>query len=402
MLKGKKILIGVSGSIAAYKIPLLIRLLMKEGAEVQVICTDAARDFVTPLTMSTLSGKPVYSDFFSKDDGTWNSHVDFGRWADIMLLAPVSANSLGKMANGLADNLLLATYLAAKCPVAFAPAMDVDMFNHPSTAKNIKQLQAFGNILLEPETGELASGLCGAGRMQEPEAIFTFLKEYFQKKKALTGKKVLVSAGPTYEAIDAVRFIGNYSSGKMGYAIASALADEGAEVSLVSGPVEIEIDHPNIEIHKVQSAAEMYEFCAFFHKDSDITIMAAAVADYTPAFPVGKKIKKKDAGFSVELKATKDILKDLGANKKKSQLLVGFALETDNEINNAISKIKNKNLDLIVLNSLKDEGAGFGHATNKVTFIDKAENIQHFDLKSKADVAVDLVQKIVSLTQKIK
>lgn len=399
MLKGKKILIGVTGSIAAYKIPLLIRLLVKEGAEVKIISTEAAKDFVTPLVMATLSGNPVYSDFFNDKDGTWNSHIEFGHWADVFVIAPVSANTMGKMANGIADNLLVATYLATKCSVVFAPAMDVDMYMHPSTAKNIKQLQSFGNILLEPETGELASGLCGAGRMQEPESISAFLKDFFQKKKALTNKRVLISAGPTYEPIDPVRFIGNYSSGKMGYAIAEVFAENGAMVDLVSGPVDIELWNKNIEIHKVRSASEMYKACTGLFDNADITIMASAVADYTPEHPEKFKMKKKKSDLALHLKPTKDILKELGARKTDGQLLIGFALETNNEVNNAISKIENKNLDLIVLNSLQDKGAGFGHATNKVSFIDKEGKIEGFDLKSKKEVANDLLQKILSLVE---
>ncbi len=397
MLKGKKILIGVTGSIAAYKIPLLIRLLVKEGAEVKIISTEAAKDFVTPLVMATLAGNPVYSDFFNDKDGTWNSHIEFGQWADAYLIAPVSANTMGKMANGIADNLLVATYLAAKCPVIFAPAMDVDMYNHPSTAKNIKQLQSFGNILLEPDTGELASGLCGAGRMQEPENILSFLKDFFKKKKALTNKRVLISAGPTYEPIEPVRFIGNYSSGKMGYAIAEVFANNGAIVDLVSGPVDLELQNKNIKVHKVHSANEMYKTCTGLFADADITIMAAAVADYTPEHPEKFKMKKKKSDLALHLKPTKDILKELGSRKKVTQLLIGFALETNNEVDNAISKIENKNLDLIVLNSLQDKGAGFGHTTNKVSFIDKDSIIQNFELKSKKEVANDLLQKILSL-----
>jgi len=400
MLKGKKILIGVTGSIAAYKIPLLIRLLVKEGAEVKIISTEAAKDFVTPLVMSTLSGNPVNSDFFNEKDGTWNSHIEYGQWADTYLIAPVSANTMGKMANGIADNLLVATYLAAKCPVIFAPAMDVDMYNHPSTAKNIKQLESFGNILLEPDTGELASGLCGAGRMQEPESILSFLEGFFEKKKALSNKRVLISAGPTYEPIDPVRFIGNYSSGKMGYAIAEVFAENGAHVDLVSGPVELDVQHKNITLHKVHSASQMYDACSELFNKVDITIMAAAVADYTPEHPEEFKMKKKLNELNLQLKPTKDILKELGTRKHTNQLLIGFALETNDEVENAISKIENKNLDLIVLNSLQDEGAGFGYSTNKVSFIDKAGNIQHFKLKSKNEVAEDLLQKTLLLIKK--
>ena len=394
MLKGKKILIGITGSIAAYKIPFLIRLLVKEGAEVKVLVTDAARDFVTPLTLSTLSGNPAYCEFFEKSDGSWHSHVDFGNWADVYLLAPVTATTMGKMANGIADNLLTATYLAAKCPVFFAPAMDVDMFNHPSTGENINKLISYGNFFIKPEEGELASGLYGAGRMQEPDEIVKTLSSFFQKKKDFSKKKVLISAGPTYEAIDPVRFIGNFSTGQMGFALAEEFANRGADVKLVSGPVNIQAFHKNIELIRVKSAQEMYDACSSTFQGSDITIMAAAVADYTPAKPEAQKIKKSSAGLIIELKKTKDILKELGVNKKQGQLLVGFALETENELDNAKMKLKNKNLDFIVLNSLKDKGAGFGHSTNKITILSKSGNIKIFELKSKSEVAKDIADMI--------
>ncbi|MCD4683442.1 MAG: bifunctional phosphopantothenoylcysteine decarboxylase/phosphopantothenate--cysteine ligase CoaBC [Bacteroidales bacterium] len=401
MLKGKKILIGVTGSIAAYKIPILIRLLIKEGAEVKVILTDAAKDFVTPLTLSTLSGNPVQSEFFEKTDGTWNSHVDLGNWADLYLLAPVSANTMGKLANGMADNLLSATYLAAKCPVFFAPAMDVDMYNHPSTSKNINQLKTFGNILVEPEEGELASGLYGAGRMQEPEKIIKILDSFFQKKKDFDKVKVLISAGPTYEAIDPVRFIGNFSTGQMGYALANEFSKRGAIVELVSGPVNLKIDSENVNITNVTSAAEMYNACLSAFSQVNIAIMSAAVADYTPERQQKQKIKKQAGSLTIKLQKTKDILKELGNNKRKDQYLVGFALETENEFENAKAKLKNKKLDLIVLNSLQDKGAGFGYSTNKITLLDNKGDIDQFELKSKSEVAKDIADKISS-TYKMK
>jgi len=399
MLKGKKILIGVTGSIAAYKIPLLVRLLVKEGAEVKVILTPSARDFVTPLTLSTLSGNPVLTDFFDPADGTWNSHVDLGYWADAYLVAPASANTIAKMANGLADNLLVATYMAAKCPVFVAPAMDVDMFAHPATQKNLKELGSYGNILLEPETGELASGLTGAGRLQEPERILATLKDWFQKKKEFEGLTVLVTAGPTYEPVDPVRFIGNYSSGKMGYAIAHAFAEKGAQVKLVSGPVSgLPVD-PSIALTSVQTASEMFVAATDLAPNADIIIMAAAVADFTPDKPAGKKIKKESAGGKMELalKPTQDILRELGRMKSDRQVLVGFALETDNEVDNARKKLENKNLDLIVLNSLKDKGAGFGHGTNKVKILDRDGGIWEYPLKDKKEVALDLLDRIAAL-----
>ena len=394
MLKNKKIIIGITGSIAAYKVPFLIRLLKKEGADVKIIMTEAAKDFVTPLTLSTLSESPVLSEFFDRKDGAWQSHIELGNWADVYLIAPVTATTLGKMANGIADNLLVATYLAAKCPVFFAPAMDIDMLAHPTTKINIQKLQSFGNTIIEPTEGELASGLCGAGRMQEPENIVNILKLYLQKKKDFSGEKVLISAGPTYEAIDPVRFIGNNSSGYMGYALANEFANRGAKVELISSPVSIEIHHSNINLTKVTSANEMYNACISVFPKTDITIMAAAVADYTPVMPEKKKIKKKMLELSVKLKPTQDILAELGKQKKQAQILVGFALETDNELDNAQKKLKNKNLDIIVLNSLKDKGAGFGYTTNKVTISDKQGNINRYELKSKPEVAKDIADKI--------
>ena len=397
MLQGKKILIGITGSISAYKIPLLVRLLVKEGAEVRIIMTRMAREFVTPLTLSTLSGNPVYTDFFDKDDGSWHSHVDLGNWADLYLIAPVSATTMGKMVNGIADNLLVATYLAAKCPVYFAPAMDVDMFHHNSTQSNIKTLVDYGNQQIEPEVGELASGLVGAGRLQEPESILQIIKSHFEKKKAFDGVKVLITAGPTFEAIDPVRFIGNFSSGKMGYALAHAFAEEGALVDLISGPVSVEVEHPGIKLTSIVSAAEMKNAVDTKVNDADIIIMAAAVADYTPEQPSTNKIKKKDNELVVKLKPTADILKSVGKTKSNQQILVGFALETNNELENAKNKLRTKNLDLIVLNSLNEKGAGFGFDTNKVTFIDATGNVTSFDLKSKTAVARDILNKIESL-----
>jgi len=397
MLKGKKILIGVTGSIAAYKIPFLVRLLKKEGAEVKVLVTEAAKDFVTPLTLSTLSENPVLSGFFDDSTGEWESHVDLGNWADVYLIAPVTATTLGKLANGIADNLLIATYLAAKCPVFFAPAMDLDMFHHPSTSENIRKLRAIGNILIEPKEGELASGLFGPGRMEEPEAIVERLSIFFNKKKDFAGRKILITAGPTYEAIDPVRFIGNHSSGKMGFAIAEVLADRGAQVILVAGPVNVGIQHKSIKRIDVTSAEEMYNVCMTEFLDTDIGILSAAVADFSPKEIAKEKIKKKTNSLSIDLKPTKDILAELGRIKKKKQFLVGFALETENEIENAEKKLKNKNLDFIVLNSLKEKGAGFGYDTNKITIIDKHLKVSPYELKPKQAVAIDIADMISEL-----
>ncbi len=397
MLEGKKVLIGVTGSIAAYKVPFLVRLLKKEGAEVKVLVSEAAKDFVTPLTLSTLSENPVLSGFFDESTGKWESHVDLGSWADVYLIAPVTATTLGKLANGIADNLLIAVYLAAKCPVFFAPAMDLDMFRHPSTANNIKKLTAIGNMLIEPREGELASGLIGAGRMEEPEAIVERLSVFFGKKKDFTNRKVLITAGPTYEAIDPVRFIGNHSSGKMGFAIAEELADRGAQVVLVAGPVNVAAHHNNIKRIDVKSAREMYDVCMDEYRGTDIGILSAAVADYSPKEIAKEKIKKKTNSLTIDLKPTKDILAELGRRKTEEQFLVGFALETENELANAKKKLKNKNLDFIVLNSLKEKGAGFGHDTNKITIIDTHLKVTPFGLKSKQAVAIDIADMISEL-----
>ncbi|HLO91727.1 MAG TPA: bifunctional phosphopantothenoylcysteine decarboxylase/phosphopantothenate--cysteine ligase CoaBC [Lentimicrobium sp.] len=394
MIRGKNILLGISGSIAAFKAPLLVRLLKKEGANVKVVMTPSAVDFVTPLTLSTLSQQPVLLEPYNKVDGSWHSHVEWGRWADLFVIAPASANTLGKMANGIADNLLTTCYLSAKCPVFFAPAMDLDMFKHPTTSKNIRILQSFGNKVIEPQTGELASGLTGAGRMEEPEVILQIIKDYFNKKNELEGKKVLISAGPTFEAIDPVRYIGNHSSGLMGYALAEEAVKRGASVTLVSGPVNISIVEPSMEIIKVTSAAEMMTACINAASDSNIIIMAAAVADYTPEEPSKEKIKKTDT-LGLKLKQTGDILASLGKNKVDGQYLAGFALETENEKENALKKLHNKNLDMIVLNSLNDKGAGFGTDTNKVTmlFPDKSEVIT--DTLSKTVIAEMIIDEIV-------
>jgi phosphopantothenoylcysteine decarboxylase / phosphopantothenate---cysteine ligase len=397
VLNGKKILLGVSGGIAAYKTASLVRLFIKAGAHVQVIMTPASKDFVTPLTLSTLSKNPVHSSFFNDDneDAVWNNHVELGLWADLMLIAPATANTMSKMATGNCDNLLIATYLSAKCPVYFAPAMDLDMYKHPSTISSFNALKQFGNIIIPAEKGELASGLSGEGRMAEPENIIAFLEADLESKLPLKGKKILITAGPTYEAIDPVRFIGNHSSGKMGFDIANAAANLGAQVVLVSGPTHYKAKNPSIEVINVISAQEMYDACHEHFNDSDAAIAAAAVADYRPKEVALQKIKKNASEFSIELEKTKDILSSLGAIKK-NQFLIGFALETENEIENAKLKIQKKNLDLIVLNSLQDEGAGFKKETNKVTFIDKNFNIEPMELKSKEFVAVDILNKVIS------
>jgi phosphopantothenoylcysteine decarboxylase / phosphopantothenate---cysteine ligase len=391
MLSGKKILIGITGSIAAYKIPFLIRLLVKEGAQVKVVMTQSSRDFVTPLTLSALSQNPVSIEPFSESDGKWHSHIELGSWADILLLAPLSANTLAKMATGITDNLLMATYLAARCPVFFAPAMDVDMYNHPTTQANIKTLKSFGNILIEPREGELASGLTGYGRMEEPENIVTILQEYFEKSLSLKGKNILITSGPTIEPIDPVRFISNHSSGLMGNSLAIESARRGAKVTLISGPVRNLPDHPNIDIVEVKTADQMYEACLSRFSDTNICIMAAAVSDYIPESTSEIKIKKAEEFLTLRLKKSTDILAELGKNKKSGQLLIGFALETDHEIPNALAKLNKKNLDFIVLNSLNDQGAGFGESTNKVIILDKVGNKFPFELKSKAEVAEDIL-----------
>jgi len=397
VLTGKKIIIGITGSIAAFKIPYLVRLLIKEGAEVQVILTPNARDFVTPLTLSTLSKHPALTFPFDHKDGTWNSHVDMGIWADLMLIAPASAATLSKMASGMADNLLVTTYLSAKCPVFFAPAMDLDMYKHPTTSENIEKLVNRGDKLIEPQTGELASGLTGAGRMEEPENIVEVLRAYFRKSETLNGKHFLISAGPTHEAIDPVRFIGNYSSGLMGYALAEEAASRGAKVTLVSGPTDLKLTVSGIEKIDVVSAREMYEAVSVKFINADVTIMAAAVADFTPENVAPQKIKKSADKKEIQLKPTIDILTSLGKQKSKNQILIGFALETENELQNAGIKLDNKNLDLIVLNSLKDSGAGFGVSTNKITIIDKNHKVSNYHLKSKKEVAGDILDKISEL-----
>jgi len=396
--------LGVTGSIAAYKSLLLVRLLVKEGAEVKVIMTPAARDFVTPLSLSTLSKNPVLIDLF--EENTWAGHVELGRWADLMLIAPLSCNTLAKMAQGLCDNLLLATWLSATCPVAVAPAMDEDMWHHPATVSNLRRLETFGNRVIPVEKGELASGLYGDGRMAEPETILGFAREMLAADaganlggsgRDLLGKKALVTAGPTYEAIDPVRFIGNHSSGKMGIAIARELADRGAAVELVLGPSSEDAAHPGVTIHRVRSAAEMYDACEKIFPGTDIAIMSAAVADYKPARPAGEKIKKKEDTLVLELTRTDDILKALGRQKKKGQILAGFALETTGEREYALEKLKAKNADLIVLNSLNDAGAGFGYDTNKITIFEKDGIEIAYDRKPKQQVATDIVDRVVKM-----
>ncbi|HCS21489.1 MAG TPA: bifunctional phosphopantothenoylcysteine decarboxylase/phosphopantothenate--cysteine ligase CoaBC [Bacteroidetes bacterium] len=398
MLRNKKILLGVSGSIAAYKTALLIRLLVKEGAEVKVVMSSSAQTFITPLTLATLSKNPVLTDFFNPHDGTWNNHVELGLWADLFIIVPATANTMAKLANGICDNLLGTTYLSARCPVWFAPAMDLDMWLHPATRDAVAKLGSFGNRILEPGTGDLASGLEGKGRMMEPEEIFASLLEHFGKSLRLFGKKAMVTAGPTHENLDPVRFIGNYSSGKMGFAIAEALAKEGAEVTLISGPTHLATRNPAIKRVNIVSAEEMYEVCMEHAPSQQIVVMAAAVADYRPENIAQQKIKKKDVLFLLRLTKTTDILKQLGSTKPKDQILVGFALETENELKNAKEKLKSKNLDFIVLNSMKDEGAGFSSDQNKITIVDKKNKTTAFPLKDKADVAGDIVEKIVELT----
>ena len=396
VLSGKKIVLGVSGGIAAYKTATLVRLFIKAGAHVQVIMTPASKDFVTPLTLSTLSKNPVHSSFYNEEDenAQWNNHVEIGLWADLMVIAPATANTMSKMVNGNCDNLLIATYLSAKCPVYFAPAMDLDMYKHPSTIASFNALQKFGNTIIPAESGELASGLSGEGRMAEPENIIAFIEADLESKLPLKGKKILITAGPTYEAIDPVRFIGNHSSGKMGFDIANCAANLGAEVILVSGPTHFKVKNDFINLVRVVSAQEMYDACHQYYKDVDVAIAAAAVADYRPKVVADQKIKKSDTCFSIELEKTKDILASLG-EIKKNQFLIGFALETENEIENAKLKIQKKNLDLIVLNSLQDEGAGFGKPTNKITFIDSNFTIEPMDLKSKEEVAQDIINKVI-------
>lgn len=394
MLKGKHIILGITGSIAAYKAALLARLLVREGADVQVVMTALAKEFITPLTMATLTKKPILVDFYNPENGDWNSHVSLGVWADLMLIAPATANTIGKMSAGIADNLLLTTYLSAKCPVVVAPAMDLDMYRHPATQRNIELLRTFGNKVIEPESGELASGLSGKGRMEEPEKIVAFLKKIFAGQEDFRGKRILVTAGPTYEKIDPVRFIGNYSSGKMGFALAEEFADRGADVILVAGPVVLKTVHPHIRRVDVESAVEMYAAVKMHAGECDVVVSCAAVADFTPKQTATSKIKREREGMCVELEPTADIAAELGKHKKAGQLLVGFALETDDEKKNARLKLEKKNLDLIVLNSLKDKGAGFGGDTNKVTFIERKGGPLEYELKSKREVAKDIADRI--------
>jgi len=393
-LTGKNILIGITGSIAAYKAAMLVRLLVREGAAVQVLMTPYAKEFITPLTLATLSKNPILVDFFNPENGDWNSHVDLGNWADLYLLAPATANTMGKMAHGIADNLLLTTYLSAKCDVMVAPAMDLDMYKHPANLRNIETLRSYGNTIIEAATGELASGLEGKGRMEEPARILEQVKQHFASKKKLADRRFVVTAGPTYERIDPVRFIGNYSSGKMGYALADALAALGASVDLISGPVSMQPKNRSVHVIRVASADEMYEQAVQRFKGSDGAVLAAAVSDYKPARQYDQKVKRTTDSLSLELEPTRDIAQKLGSVKNDSQLLVGFALETQDEVANAQKKIHNKNLDWIVLNSLNEEGAGFQVDTNKISIIDRDGRQEEYSLKSKKEVARDIAQKM--------
>lgn len=396
-MKGKKIIIGISGSIAAYKIPMLVRLLLKKGAEVKIVMTPSAATFVSPLVLSTLTKHPVLIELSSNE--TWANHVALGRWADLMLIAPASCNTIAKMANGICDNLLLAVYLSATCPVMIAPAMDEDMWNHASLQKNIVQLKSYQNIVLDTEHGELASGLIGFGRMLEIEKLVLEIDSFFNTKQRLKNKKAIVTAGPTYENLDPVRYIGNYSSGKMGIAIAETLANEGCEVVLVLGPTSLTTMHANIKTIHVRSAEEMLNACTTHFAETDIAVMSAAVADYTPMTVATSKIKKKDEEFTIQLKKTTDILKQLGSIKSKNQILIGFALENKNEKTYALKKLEEKNADAIVLNSLNDEGAGFAHDTNKISIFEKNGIETNYELKSKTAVAKDIIEKIIKLCQ---
>ena len=398
MLKGKHIILGITGSIAAYKAAYIIRALVKKGAEVQVVITPAGKEFITPITLSALSSNPVISEFFSNRDGSWHSHVDLGLWADAMLIAPATASTIGKMANGIADNMLVTTYLSCKAPVFIAPAMDLDMFAHPSTQQNLDRLRSFGNHIIEPAEGELASHLVGKGRMEEPDKIIAVLGEFFASRTVLEKKKIVITAGPTYEKIDPVRFIGNYSSGKMGFALAEACAQQGAEVTLIAGPVSLTTTHPNIQRIDVESAEEMYQAAMTAFPEADAGILCAAVADYRPEIQADEKIKRESKGeMMLHLVPNKDIAASLGAIKREGQVLVGFALETNNEATNAESKLKRKNLDFIVLNSLRDAGAGFRCDTNKISIIDRQGETTGYPLKSKQGVAVDIVNKLATL-----
>ncbi len=396
MLKGKKIVLGITGSIAAYKAAVLTRLLIKQGAEVQIVITPAGKEFITPITLSALTSKPVISEFFSQRDGTWHSHVDLGLWADAMLIAPATAATIGKMAHGIADNMLITTYLSMKAPVFVAPAMDLDMFAHPSTSRNLDILRSYGNHIIEPASGELASHLVGKGRMEEPEQIVQVLEEYFRASATLQGKHIMITAGPTYEQIDPVRFIGNYSSGRMGFALAEACAERGAEITLISGPVELKTTHPAIHRIDVQSAAEMYAEAVKAFPATDVGILCAAVADFTPEQTAKTKIKREKDDLLLRLKPTQDIAASLGKMKQPHQRLVGFALETNDEVNHAKEKLQRKNFDFIVLNSLKDKGAGFRVDTNKITILSATEQ-QIFPLKDKRAVANDIIEYLVKI-----
>jgi phosphopantothenoylcysteine decarboxylase/phosphopantothenate--cysteine ligase len=398
MLQGKKFILGITGSIAAYKSAYLTRLLRKEGAEVKVIMTPYGREFITPVTLATLSGNTVLTDFFKHDDGSWNSHIELGIWADMMIIAPATANTIAKMAHGICDNLLLTTYLSARCPVVVAPAMDLDMFGHPATLENLRILQSRGNLVIEPAVGELASGLEGKGRMEEPEKIVAWIRNYFKKKSRFEGRRVLITAGPTFEKIDPVRFIGNHSSGRMGYALAEVMAGEGATVDLVSGPVSLKADHPSIRVYPVESAAQMAEKVSELQAGEDILVFAAAVADYTPKEPAGSKIKRSGDSMSIELIPTTDIAAMAGKHRKPGQILVGFALETEQGDANAMKKLHSKKLDLIVLNQLGEPGVGFHSETNKITLFGRDNKRQEFQLKSKAEVAADIADAIFNLT----
>ena len=395
-MKGKKIVLGITGSIAAYKAAVLTRGLIKKGAEVQIVITPAGKEFITPITLSALTSKPVISEFFSQRDGTWHSHVDLGLWADAMVIAPATASTIGKMAHGIADNMLVTTYLSMKAPVFIAPAMDLDMFAHPSTQHNLDILRSYGNHIIEPAAGELASHLVGKGRMEEPEKIIEVLEAFFAKQQDLQGKKIVITAGPTYEKIDPVRFIGNYSSGKMGYALAEACASRGASVTLVSGPVSLTANHPNIRLVRVESAEQMYHAATEAYQQADAGILCAAVADFTPASPADVKIKREKDDLQLLLKPTRDIAAALGKQKREGQLLVGFALETNDEMAHAQDKLQRKNLDFIVLNSLNDKGAGFQHDTNKITIIDRT-GATPYPLKTKKEVAEDIIDKLAGL-----
>ena len=392
-LQGKKIVLGITGSIAAYKAAVLIRLLIKKGAEVQVVITPAGKEFITPITLSALTSKPVISEFFAQRDGSWHSHVALGQWADAMLIAPATASSIGKMAHGIADNMLITTYLSMKAPVFVAPAMDLDMFAHPSTTANLNTLRSYGNHIIEPAEGELASHLVGKGRMEEPENIVAYLERYFAQREELKGKKIVITAGPTYEKIDPVRFIGNYSSGKMGFALAEECATRGAEVTLVAGPVQLQTVHPNIHRIDVESCAEMYAATTEVFIGSNAAILCAAVADFTPETTADTKIKREKDDLVLSLRPTQDIAAELGRIKQPHQHLVGFALETNDETAHAQDKLQRKKLDFIVLNSLRDAGAGFRHDTNKVTIISQTE-IKEYPLKTKNEVAKDIIDEL--------